>query len=83
MMTINRLRQRARHGWRLAQARRLIAQVNRRHAQRQRVPNPGYDELRSPLFLTVLVAAVLVLVLDVGDHWPAVMAYLATFAARG
>ncbi len=83
MITFKRMRARARHAWRLAQARLVIAQVERRQAQRQRAPNPGYDELRCPWFVGVMLLALLVLVIDVPDHWPVVIAFLASMATGG
>jgi hypothetical protein len=76
VITLNRMRLHARHAWYLAQARLLIAQVNRRQAQRRRLPNPGYDELSCPWFVGVMFAAILVLSIDMGDKWPEVIAFI-------
>lgn len=72
MITVNRLLGRARFALHKWQARRLIAQVNRRHALRKRLPQPGYDELSNPVFLGVMAAAAAVLVVDIADAWPRV-----------
>lgn len=79
MRRLRALQRRLRAAWYLAQARMLIAGVNRRQAARQRLrqPCPGYDELRSPWFLGTMILAFLVLVIDIGDHWGAVLARLA------
>lgn len=70
MITVNRFLGRARFALHKWQARRLIATINRRHALRKRLPQPGYDELSNPVFLGVMAAAVAVLVVDIGDYWP-------------
>jgi|GEM_PF-2877636 len=84
MITVNRLRLRLRqavHEW---QARRLLASANRMLARARRPANPGYDELRHPVFLLVMTLAALVLVFDVSDSWhriDAVVAMLASIAS--
>lgn len=83
MITINRLRLRARHALLLWQAQRLLARANRRQALRAAGLNPraGYDELASVPFISVMVLAVVVLLVDVGDHWPAVTEVVNAFTA--
>lgn len=89
MITINRIRQRMRQARHARQSRRLIAQANRLQARALRKANPGYDELRSPLFKGVMALATLVLVVDVSDSWARldsvfeVLASIATHIARG
>lgn len=80
MITMNRLRGRARcalHKW---QARRLLARINRRQAMGRRLPEPGYDELSNPVFLGVMAAAAAVLVIDIADAWPRVDSLLVVLA---
>lgn len=81
MIAIDQLRRRARSGWHLAQARLLIAQVDRRQARRRRLKtSQPYDELRCPWFLGALFLAALVVAIDVGDSWSAVIALFASMA---
>jgi len=62
---------------RLRQARAEIRRVERELAKRRRIAEPGYDDLNDPVFFAVMLAAVIVLVVDVrGDvnasvllHW--------------
>lgn len=70
MITMNRLRGRARYALHCWQARRLLARINRRQAMGQRPAEPGYDELSNPVFLGVMALAVAVLIVDVADAWP-------------
>lgn len=69
MITVNRLRLRASQAMHEWQARRLIANANRMLARSSRTANPGYDELRHPMFIGVMVLAFIVLVIDVSDGW--------------
>ena len=76
MITFNRIRQRARGAVINWQFRLAVAQADRLLARHKRAPNPGYDELRSPVFLTVMALAVLVLVVDVSDAWQQLGAFI-------
>jgi hypothetical protein len=74
--TMMRIAMRVQQAWHMAQAWLLLMQANRRTKRRHRLPSPGYDELRSPAFIVVMLAAVVVLAIDMGDAWPAVIALL-------
>jgi hypothetical protein len=39
-------------------------------------PNPGYDELRHPLFIGVMVLGILALVVDMADAWQPLGAFI-------
>lgn len=80
MTVTKRLRLRARRALHQHQAKRLIARANRllvsSRLKQQPLPtlnnNAGFDELRSPVFLSVMAAAVVVLFLDIGGYMPLV-----------
>lgn len=76
MITINRIRLRARRAMQQWQTRRLFARANRLLARSSRTANPGHDELSSPLFLGVMALAALVLALDVLDAWQPLGAFI-------
>ncbi len=80
MITMNRLRGRARFALHKWQARQLLARINRRQALGRRPPRPGYDELSNPVFLGVMALAVAVLVVDIADAWPRVDGLLVALA---
>jgi hypothetical protein len=85
MITANRIHLRARRALHQWQARRLLARINRRQARAQLDLKAGYDELKSPVFIAVMVLAVLVLVVDISDAWPRVdsaVASLITIAVQ-
>lgn len=76
MITVNRIRQGLR-GVRInVEFRLAIAKANRVKARTLRIYNPGYDELRHPLFLGVMAVAAVVLVLDLSDTWGVLGAFL-------
>ncbi|WP_454908410.1 hypothetical protein [Variovorax gossypii] len=64
MNLMSRLFAESRSRQRLRAARAEIRRAERAMRKRQRPANDGYDELRDPLFLIVMVAAVVVLCLD-------------------
>lgn len=64
MNLMTRLSSDARHARRLRAARAEIRRVERTIARRRSAPNPGYDELRDPLFVSVMTLAVVVLIAD-------------------
>jgi hypothetical protein len=78
MTVTKRLRLRARRALHQHQAKRLIARANRllvySRLKQQPLPslsnNAGFDELRSPAFLSAMAAAVVVLFLDIGGYMP-------------
>lgn len=84
MMTVNRLRLRARTALHTWQAKRLIARVNSRQAAARANPGldprAGYDELTSVPFLATMALAALALWTDVGDYWPEVTAQAVAWA---
>lgn len=69
MITLNRLRHRLVHAKAMRDSRCAVAHANRIKARTLRSPNPGYDELRHPLFIGVMALAALVLLVDVSDGW--------------
>lgn len=73
MLTINRIRQRLRTAYINWQFRRAMARANRIKARTLRTPNPGYDELKSPIFLAVMALGFLAVVIDVADDWDGVL----------
>lgn len=76
MLTINRIRHRWVHAKARHDSRRAIAQANRIKARTLRSSNPGYDELRNPLFIGVMVLATLVLLVDMADAWQPLGAFI-------
>jgi hypothetical protein len=83
MTNMKRLRLRARSALHKHQAKRLIARANRllveSRLKQRPLPtlsnNAGFDELRSPVFLSVMAAAVIVLFLDLGGYLPQVFGH--------
>lgn len=67
MKLLERLGARLRHRRRLRAARRDIRRTQRSIEARQRAANPGYDELRCPIFIGTMLLAVAVLVLDIRE----------------
>lgn len=55
--------------------------INRMLARSSRTANPGYDELRHPLFLGVMALACAVLVVDVSDSWHRIDTVVAMLAS--
>jgi hypothetical protein len=64
MLIFKRSLQRMRRALINWQSKRLIARANAKVRRGSKTLNPGYDELRNPVFLLVMVAAALVLVVD-------------------
>lgn len=69
MLTINRIRRRFINLRVNVQSRLAIRRADRVKRRALRSPNPGYDELRNPLFIGVTALAVLVLLVDMADAW--------------
>ncbi|MET3461261.1 hypothetical protein [Variovorax atrisoli] len=65
MTLMTRLFADARSARRLRAVRAEIRRTDRATARRFRQDNPGYDDLLDPLFIVIMVLAVLVIVLDV------------------
>lgn len=68
MNLMSRLSADGRHRRRLREARAEIRRVERAVRMRQRAPEPGYDELRDPLFLATMAIAIFVLIFDLHDR---------------
>lgn len=68
---------------RLRQARAEIRRTVRVTAERQRLRDPGYDELMDPKFITVMLLSVIVLVLDVRGlvDWSALIGWFHAIVA--
>lgn len=64
MNLMSRLSSDARRARRLRQARAAIRRTERAIAARK-LSDPGYDEISNPVFVTVMLSAVAVMVLDI------------------
>ncbi len=68
MTLLSRLLADTREARRLRQARAAIRRAEHALAERQRIVEPGYDDLNNPVFFAVMLVAVIVLVADIrGD----------------
>lgn len=65
MNLMTRLTSDARRARRLRQARAAIRRADRAIAKRTHPSDPGYDEISNPVFVTVMLSAVTVMVLDI------------------